>query len=60
MKAHAGIGLDCFRALTAMKDTDADVAHALSMVGMVGSASEMSEKADDKLSAMLSVLSAPA
>lgn len=60
MKAHAGIGLDCFRALTAMKDADADATHALGMIGMVGPTGEMSKQADDKLSAMLSVLSSPA
>ncbi|CAM9233289.1 unnamed protein product [Ectocarpus sp. 4 AP-2014] len=60
MKAHAGIGLDCFRALTAIKDADVDVTHALGMIGMVGPTGEMSTQADDKLSAILSVLSAPA
>ncbi|CAN0217139.1 unnamed protein product [Ectocarpus sp. 12 AP-2014] len=60
MKAHAGIGLDCFRALTAIKDADVDVNYALGMIGMVGPTGEMSTQADDKLSAMLSVLSAPA
>lgn len=60
MKAHAGVGLDCFRALTAMKDADADVTDVLGMIGMVGPAGEMSKNADDKLSAMLSVLSTPA
>ncbi|CAN0440814.1 unnamed protein product [Ectocarpus sp. 12 AP-2014] len=60
MKAHAGIGLDCFRALTVIKDADVDVTHALGMIDMVGPTGEMSTRADDKLSAMLTVLSAPA
>lgn len=56
MEVHTGSGLDCFRALEAMKDRDVSATGALAFVTRQGTSDE---GVDDDLASMLAVLSQP-